>query len=358
MKTILFIIKKFHYSGAAKAMQLVANGLAKSDKYDIYMAAYCESVPYYYVNPKIKVISGKYKFDKGLINKIDAIKSTNNIIKSCNPDIVITFLNNTSFYSIISSLFSKRKIVVCERCDPFNENRLQLRFMRKFFRFASGAVFQTEGARKYYKSLYNKSVVIPNIVDDKYKNVKIEKFEKRKNEINVFSRIEIRQKRHDVLIKAFNEIHKIHPEIILNIYGDGPDEDKIKLLVKELNLEKYVNFKGSTNNALEILKNSKLTILSSDYEGIPNGVIDAMAIGIPVVATDTSPGGVRLLIDDGVNGFIVPCGDYVKLAEKVIFLLDNPEIADKFSKESRKINDKYSESQLIKAWDKYISSLQ
>ncbi|MBP3920929.1 MAG: glycosyltransferase [Bacilli bacterium] len=357
MKKILFIIHRFHYSGAAKAMQLIANGLAKLDKYEICIASYCDTSPCYEVDSKIKVISGTNKYGKGLKNKIGAYKSTKKIIKEYNPDIVISFLNNASFYSILSTLFDKRKVIVCERCDPFNENTRSLKFMRKFFRFAYGGVFQTEGAKKYYKNRIKNTTVIPNIVDNKYKNVKIEKFNARKNEIDIFSRIEIKQKRHDILIKAFNEIHIVHPELILNIYGDGPDEDKIKNIVNELKLNAFVNFKGSTNNALNILKDSKLTILSSDYEGIPNGVIDALAIGIPVVATDTSPGGVRLLIEDGKNGYIVPCGDYMKLANKVNFLIEHPDIADEFSKESIKINERFSEKNIIKLWDEYIDKI-
>ncbi len=357
MKKILFIIHRFHYSGAAKAMQLIANGLAKLNKYDIYIASYCDTSPCYEVDSRIKVISGTNKYGKGFKNKIGAYKSTKKIIKECNPDLVIAFLNNASFYSIISTLFDKRKVIVCERCDPFNENTHSLKFMRKFFKFADGGVFQTDGARKYYKNKIKNTTVIPNIVDNKYANIKINKFNDRKNEIDIFSRIEIKQKRHDILIKAFNEIHKVHPDIVLNIYGDGPDEDTIKNIVNEFNLDDFVNFKGSTNNALDILKESKLTILSSDYEGIPNGVIDALAIGIPVVATDTSPGGVRLLIENGKNGYIVPCGDYIEIAKKVNYLIEHPNIADDFSKESIKINDRFSEKNIIKMWDEYIDKI-
>lgn len=357
MKKILFLIQKFHYSGAAKAMQIVANGLAKLDKYEISVASYYDTFPTYNVDSRIKIISGTCKNGKGLKNKVDSYKSTKKIIKSYKPDIVVSFLNNASFYSILSTMFTKTKVVVCERCDPYSENRLSLRFMRKFFKYADGGVFQTDGAKEYYKGKIKNIEVIPNIVDNNYSNVKIDKFEDRKNEIDIFSRIEIRQKRHDVLIKAFNEIHKKHPEIVLNIYGDGPDEEKIKSMVKDFNLSSCVYFKGSTNDTISILKNAKLTILSSDYEGIPNGVIDALAIGIPVVATDTSPGGVKLLIEDTRNGFIVPCGDYKKIAEKVIYLLEHPNVADSFSNESIKIRDRFSEKNIIQKWDNYLERI-
>lgn len=358
MKKILFIIQRFHYSGAAKAMQIIANELSKLNKYEICIASYCNTSPCYPVESNIKIMKGNHDFDiRGVKGKVNSLKNTYRIINEYNPDIIIAFANNSSFYSILSTLFKDNKVVVCERCDPYNENRLSLRFMRFFFRFAEGAVFQTEGARKYYKTLYKKSIVIPNIVDDKYRDYTIKPFKDRNDEINIFSRIEIKQKRHDILIKAFNEIHKKYPKIIMNIYGDGPDEDKIKALVKDYKIDDCVNFKGPTDKALSILANSKFTILSSDYEGIPNGVIDAMSIGIPVIATDTSPGGVRLLIDDGRNGYIVPCGDYMKIAEKANYLMSNPDIGDQISRESRKIVDVFSKDSIVEKWEQYLDML-
>lgn len=354
MKKVLFLIHRFHYSGAAKALQLIANGLAEEKKYDVTIATYSDTVPCYYVHPDISVVSGKNRGNGRISKYIIPLKETRKILEQQKPDIVIAFLNNASFYSIIASYGLKHKTIVCERCDPYNENTKSLLFMRIFFRFAQGSVFQTEGARVYYKDLLDKSTVIPNAVDPSLAAIKVKPFLERKNVINVFSRLEIKQKRQDILLQAFRQIHSRIPDIVLNIYGDGPDENQLKEMCKELSLEGWVNFKGSTNKATELLSDCKLTILTSDYEGIPNGVIDAMAIGIPVVATDTSPGGVRMLIEDGVNGLIVPCGDVKGVADAACKILMDAQFADMLSSNSVLINERFSERAIIGLWDMYL----
>ena len=357
MKTVLFVIHRFHYSGAAKALQLIANGLQRTGEYDVTISTYSNTKPCYFIEPGVHVITGKER-SRGRIKKyIEPVISIRKIIRECCPDIVVSFLNNASFYSLIASFGLSLKIVVCERSDPYNEKSGLLPFMRKFFRFADGAVFQTEGARQYYSSLINKSVVIPNIVDCQYENIIIDSFEKRKNRIDVFSRLEIKQKRLDILVRSFSFIHEQFPNIILNLYGDGPDEDALKELKSNLGLDGYVFFKGSTYNVFEILKDSKITILTSDYEGIPNSVIDAMAIGIPVVATDTSPGGVRELIKNGENGIIVPCGDAKAIADAVIELLNMPKKAETISRNATLVREKYSDKIIIPQWDAYFCKI-
>lgn len=354
MKKILFLIHRFHYSGAAKALQLIANGLAEKKKYDITIATYSDTMPCYYVHPDVSVIRGKNRGTGKISRYINQLRETRKILEQQKPDIVVAFLNNASFYSIIASYGLNHKTIVCERCDPYNENTKSLLFMRKFFRFAQGAVFQTEGARAYYKNLLEKSTVIPNAVDPSLTTIKIKPFSERQNVINVFSRLEIKQKRQDVLLQAFKLIHSKNPDIILNIYGDGPDEKQLKELCKELELENWVNFRGATNKATELLAYSKLTILTSDYEGIPNGVIDALAIGIPVVATDTSPGGVRTLIENEVNGLLVPCGDVEKIADAACKILKDAQFADMLSNNSIAINERFSEQAIIGLWDAYL----
>ena len=144
---------------------------------------------------------------------------------------------------------------------------------------------------------------------------------------------------------------------MLKLYGDGPDLEVLKKMCVDLEIEQNVKFMGSCNNAVDILADSKLTVLTSDYEGIPNGVLDAMAIGIPVVATDASPGGVRFLITNGEDGLVVPRGNVDAVAEAIITLLDSPELADAISTKSREVNERFTQEKIVSMWENYIDSL-
>ena len=126
---------------------------------------------------------------------------------------------------------------------------------------------------------------------------------------------------------------------------------------KAIGLKEYVIFHGSTDNAIETLKDYSLLILSSDYEGIPNVIIEAFIAGVPVVSTDCSPGGARVLIEDGVNGFVVPIGNYELLGRKACELLDNPSLAEEFIKKSKERLKRFDSNEIFNQWDTYLTKI-
>jgi glycosyltransferase involved in cell wall biosynthesis len=179
----------------------------------------------------------------------------------------------------------------------------------------------------------------------------------RNDEIAFVARFDIKQKRQDVMIDAFAIVTKQYPQLKLVFYGDGePDIDIIKKSVVDYGLTDKVIFKGVVNDVIENIKNSKLYVLSSDYEGLPNSLIEAMVAGLTVVSTDCSPGGARELINNGQNGLITPCGDAEKLAKAIIYVLDNPEEAEQMGKEAQKIANISNPNVIFSKWEKYIDS--
>ena len=111
---------------------------------------------------------------------------------------------------------------------------------------------------------------------------------------------------------------------------------------------------GSTNKPEYAMIDSEVFVLTSDYEGIPNTIIEAMSVGMPVVSTDCDPGGARLLIENGVNGFIVPKNKPQAIAEKIIEIFSSQELRKKFSTEAAKITECFTEEKIAKQWLDYI----
>ena len=142
-------------------------------------------------------------------------------------------------------------------------------------------------------------------------------------------------KRTDLLVQAFASIRRAHPSAELQIVGDGPDRADVERRVRELGVQEGVRLLGDRDDVPELLSRSGCFVLASDYEGCPLAVIEAMAAGVPVVATGV--GGVPELVEDGRTGFVVAPGDPQALAAAVERVLLDPEGARKMGEAGRAI---------------------
>lgn len=130
-------------------------------------------------------------------------------------------------------------------------------------------------------------------------------------------------KDHSCLLRAARRVVDRIPIVRFLIVGEGELERDLKRLTERLGLEKEVIFTGFREDVVDILSMLDVFVLSSHLEGLGTSVLDAMAIGIPVVATRT--GGIPEMVNDGVNGFLVPVGNPSKLADRICqVLLDDP----------------------------------
>ena len=285
------------------------------------------------------------------------IKLLSRIISSENPDCVLSFYLDVCALTAISLMNKKIPLIYSERNDPNRTNQRKIeKIYRKIVEFnANGFVFQTDGAKKSYGTkIQEKSIVILNPLNIESLPVREEKSIEKV--IVSVGRL-VPQKRQDLLIDAFEIIEKTHPNYVLNIYGSGELEEQLAQRIASRKIQ-HVYLKGNSKDVLEKIKNSSLFVLTSDYEGIPNALLEAMAIGIPSISTDCSPGGARMLIEDGVNGFIVPCGNVNELATKMELLLDDHILAKAFSKQSVLIRNQVDPELIAEKWISYIRRIK
>jgi colanic acid/amylovoran biosynthesis glycosyltransferase len=128
-----------------------------------------------------------------------------------------------------------------------------------------------------------------------------------------------------ILLESLATLKIRHPDILLTVVGDGPDRQKLEQMTDQLGLSQNVNFVGYQSQAevRRFLQQTDVFVMSSFAEGIPVVLMEAMAAGVPVVATQIA--GVSELVENGVNGYLVPPGDSVSLAECVEKLLTDPQ---------------------------------
>ena len=349
---VLLVIRGVGKEGAGKMALSLMNVLAEKN-YEIAVLSYNQNEAIEGLHENIRHYRGTK--NSGMLEYLYTINRISSVVKDFRPNILIAFRDNAAGLAILSNkLYCLNvPVIICERTDPYMETNLLLYLSRKLFRFAAGGVFQTREAWNYYKKLVKNYAIIPNPVMP-VDVICSQNFEKRADEIVNVARLNLKQKRQDILLRAFDIVTEKYPFMKLCFYGSGSDIDQLKQLVQELGIEKNVMFYGCVSDISKRLVNSKIFVLSSDYEGISNALIEAMSMGLPCISTDTSPGGARILIDDGNNGFIVPCGDYKALADKILYYIEHPSVADAHGKKAKEIVDLYAPNVIFSMWEKFL----
>lgn len=164
----------------------------------------------------------------------------------------------------------------------------------------------------------------------------------------------MKQKRQDLLIEAFKKLSNEYPEYILEFYGSGEDERAIQELIGQ---RKNIKLCGMTRNVAEAIQNAAMFVLTSDYEGIPNALLEAMSIGVPCISTDCSPGGAAMLIENGINGLLVNQGDVVGLYNAMKYYAKNPHIAETMGAKGTEVCDRFSEEIISELWRETVGNL-
>ena len=349
---ILMLIKKLHYSGAPKMFLWLAKSLADRG-FDVTILTYKKNL-YDVVPSNVKWVALDLE-NSGFLKIQYTIRK---YLKTIKPDCCISFLLDSNIFNILACIGLKTKSIICERNDPFRPKYYKLKIVHPLFRFAKGGVFQLPRVAEYYSNIKAPIAIIPNPVVDNH--VSVDQYGKRPDIITTVGRIDLKQKRLDVLVKAFSIFHKQKPEYKLFIYGDNrnlKDIAELKSLIDLFKLDGKIVLKGYTATPQDVMKNSKFFVMTSDFEGIPNSLIEAMSIGLPCIATDCRPGGAAFLIKNEKNGLLASCGNVEDIAEKMLFMANNPAEANRMGREAQKIVETYSEKKIATLWEDYLKDL-
>lgn len=158
------------------------------------------------------------------------------------------------------------------------------------------------------------------------------------------------QKGFSYLINAFANVVKNHPNWTLRIIGEGGARPKLEQQIQDLGLQNSVTLPGHSTNVIKDISSSKIFVMSSLYEGMPNALMEAMAIGMPVISTDCNFGP-RDLVDPNKNGILIPTHDSSALAEAIEMLIKNKSLREKYGAAARKSMQAYDLESVLKMWD-------
>ncbi len=288
-------------------------------------------------------------------SNFNRIKKLRKILKEEKPDVFISFLGPPNIRILLASLGLPMTKIVSVRNDPYREygTGLKKAVANAVFRLADGVVFQTTEASMYFQAgIRKKSRVIYNPVNPVFYE---HEWKNDSKEMVAIGRLQ-KQKNTELLMKAFISIADKIPDYRLGFYGDGEIRPTLEALAEEAGVLERVVFHGRCTNIPEALEHIGLYVMSSDYEGMPNALMEAMAVGVPVISTDCPCGGPRELIQREDQGMLVPCRDVEALANAMLTMLSDEEKKIEFGRKAAERAKQFQSDIILQQWDDFIKS--
>lgn len=278
------------------------------------------------------------------------------------PDIknstVISFMTIPNICASVLKPKFGFKLLLAEFTSPhfeFPADAPENKLKKKYYKNANGFIFQTDEQKSFYSFLPSvKMQVIPNPIE----RIEIEPYSEsnRKKEIVNYCK-HVKAKNLPLLIKAFARFSTEYPEYSLVIYGDGPEKNATEKCIEECGITEKVFLKPYAANVLSLVRESAMFVSSSDREGISNSMLEAMAIGLPVICTDCPAGGPRMFIKPYINGITVPVGDVEALCNAMKYMASHPEEAAAMGQQAVAIRNTLEKNKILERWLQFIRSL-
>ncbi len=351
---ITIFIGSLYGGGAERVACNLANYLVKRG-HNVELLTMAESVKHYPFNLNISNMIllkniERHGFLRNLFIRLFRLKK---YLLSHQVDCYVVMLPITTIILLCMRRLTNAIIIASERVDPSSYSVLKRFFLKKLAQRADRFIFQTDIIRQWYGGTVEnkKAFVIPNAVNSDF--IRPSFLGKRSKTIVSVGRL-TNQKNFSLLIKSFAQVHKTYPEYDLVIYGEGPLKKDLIGLSINLNIDDKVFLPGQVENIAEKMESATMFVLSSDYEGMPNALMEAMALGLPCVATNCKGGGARFLIESGINGILIPANDENSLVLAMIKILEDNVLANNLGKNARMIINKFDSNVIYEKWEKCI----
>jgi glycosyltransferase involved in cell wall biosynthesis len=359
---LLLLLPSVRAGGAERVMATLAAGLAERG-HDVTLATLNRGADFYPIDPRVRRIAldlpaaGRAPLAplRSFFARYRALRA---LLRAERPDAAVSFLNRLNIRALLAARGLGIPIVVSERIAPERTGAGPLwRALRRLaYPSAALLVAQTEREAAWFRRFVRRIAVIPNPVPDACFSVsRPPRVPGSAPLLAAMGRLE-RQKGFDILIRSFTTVRKNFPECRLTIYGEGSQRRRLERLALRSGLSESVSLPGTTADPYGALANADVFVLPSRYEGFPNVLAEAMAVGIPVAAFDC-PNGPRELIEPDITGKLLRKRSPQALAEALIDMLGNERRRRSRAEAAKSsIRDRCCRDRVLDAWEQAIAA--
>ncbi|MCM1173963.1 MAG: glycosyltransferase [Blautia sp.] len=342
---IVFVLPDMPGGGSERVVAMLANEYIKRG-YEAAVLLFAGNRTAYPLDDKIEVFIAGEPSDGNPWIQLKRLFQMRRYYRKNKGCYIFSFCVRGSIFSVLAAAGIPHRLLISERNDPTRISGQRLRDWS--YRRAEKLILQTEDMKRCFSAdIQRKSAVIPNPVSD---DMPEPFMGERKKQIVAVGRLQP-QKNHKLLLEAFADFQKKYMDYELHIFGIGELENELKQQAKALHIADKVVFRGFSSTVQKEIWDSAMFVLSSDYEGISNSMIEALAMGVPVISTDCPVGGARTYIENNKNGILVPVGDRDALSEAMMKIVENPRFAQMLSMNGAKIKEQYG---LEKIADRFL----
>ncbi len=290
-------------------------------------------------------------------------KKLENIWADIRPDLILSFIGKNNIMAIRTVKKFGIPVVVSVRANPPMEyyTKTLKTVANKLFPKAAGVILQTSGAAEFFDEKVRKNCyVLPNSISEEFILRDVIPFENRTKTIVSVGRLDD-NKNQRVLIRAFGHLMDKYPDYKLLIIGDGDCREEYEHEAKKTSNLSRIEFTGNISNVADRISDARIYALTSKEEGLPNALIEAMALGLVAISTDCPCGGPADIISDGVNGILIPMGSNEEMEDSLVHALDkvmsDDSLARKLSENALSVREKYSPARINALWKDFFEKV-
>ncbi len=292
-----------------------------------------------------------------VVNFFRRLNKLHAIWKEQEADLALSCIGKNNFMTVVTTVGTKTKPVVSvvgEAKEEYPGKGMRILADLLFSR-AAGVILQTERSRSFFcRKVGAKAVILPNSLNPDFIRPRYEG--EREKKIVSVGRMDA-NKNHEMQLRAFAALKDKYPEYELVIYGDGELRSYIEETAAKLGIADRVSLPGVVPDVAARIERAALFMLTSYSEGVSNALIEALALGLPVIATDVPSGGTEELMTDGENGLVIPAGDLEALISAMDRLLGEEAYADRLGREAAKIQEKLAPERVNPLWKAYFEDI-
>lgn len=349
MKKICLIAPSLQMGGIERSMSVLANFFVKQD-FDVYYVSIFPFEHFFFLDERVQYFEPNVKH----INRANVFRRTiyylkiffphygylSKIIKRIGPDIVMSFGDWYPHMAMLS-LHGKYPFYYANRSNPAIRYSWKFEVVRKLaYKLYPpvGVIAQTVRAKERKEQIFGKGKMRIKVIPNPVRRIEVSPSVIRESYVISVGRM-YWSKGFGRVIDVFARLNA--PDWKLVLIGDGEDLEDIREKVQNLGLVDRVIFTGKVKNVDDWLVRSSIYLMGSYNEGFPNALCEAMSAGLACVSYDIIAGPSDI-IEDGINGYLVPDGNVEEMVQKAQFLIDHPEERSRLSKNAQCISDKLS----------------